>query len=156
MCYAASSLSSSGQDVRSSADETLSPVYPVTLSGRAQGFWSCHKYILQFYNQEWHPRNRVLGVVLFTISTGHPFNPHSVISPGVYTRFHSDFTSTLISVTNLLHMFMWDNQYVLPQTFSKRFQDGIALQAGCRLAGESPEQKSIRKDERMRICSIQM
>lgn len=85
MCYAASSSSSSGQDVRSSADETLSPVC-ATLSGRAQGFWSCHKYILWFYNQEWHPRNTILEVVLFIISTFNPFNPHSVIYPGVYTH----------------------------------------------------------------------
>lgn len=85
---------------------------------RVQDFWSCHKYILQFYNQEWHPRNLVLGAVLYVISTGHSFNPHSVAFPPLFThtfQFRLHFNLT-ISVTNLLYMPMWDNQYALPHS----------------------------------------
>lgn len=59
---------------------------------RAQAFWSCHKHILQFYNQEWHPRNPVLGAVLvILLSLILLFFSHCL-----HTHFNSDFTSTLI------------------------------------------------------------
>lgn len=82
---------------------------------RAQALWSCPKHILQFYKQEWHPRNPVLGAVLYSISTGQPFNPHSVVSPPLFTRtfqFRLRFNLN-ISVTSLLCTCKWDNQYAL-------------------------------------------
>lgn len=75
-------------------------------------------YILQFYNQEWHPRNPVLGAVIYITNTGHSFNPHSIAFPPLFTntfqfRLHFNFN---VSVTNLLYTYMWDNQYALPHS----------------------------------------